>query len=165
MFAFLNNDDEACRTVYTIEQQRKIAELTGRMHAIEATLQHRTPDWQEKMAAWENGVRDDQPQWAVLELEHIGEKSQRYIHQKDGSLLAQGYAPTKFSQVFEGKTDLHKVTAFRLELLNDPDLPCNGPGRSIKGTCALSEFSVEVSAAGAADEKDEDQILRRQFRL
>ena len=28
-----------------------------------------------------------------LDLEHIGEKSQRYIHQKDGSLLAQMGAP------------------------------------------------------------------------
>ena len=37
MFAFLNNDNEACRTVYTAEQQRKIAELTGRIHAVEAS--------------------------------------------------------------------------------------------------------------------------------
>jgi hypothetical protein len=34
-------------------------------------------------------------------------------------------------------------------LLNDPNLPLNGPGRSFKGTCALSEFKVE-----AADPED-----------
>jgi len=34
------------------------------------------------------------------------------------------------------------------ELLNDPNLPCNGPGRSFMGTCALTEFSVEVEANG-----------------
>src|SRR5205823_302774 len=39
------------------------------------------------------------------------------------------------------------ITAFRLELLNDPNLPCNGPGRSFKGTCALTEFVVEVESA------------------
>ena len=44
-----------------------------------------------------------------------------------------------------------KHTAFRLELLTDPNLPCGGPGRSLKGTCALTEFSVE--AAPLADEK------------
>jgi hypothetical protein len=26
-----------------------------------------------------------------------------------------------------------EIRAFRLELLNDPNLPLNGPGRSIKG--------------------------------
>lgn len=148
MFAFLNNDNEACRTVYSAEQQLKIANLTGKMGKIEADLQQRTPDWQDRMADWEEKVRDDQPKWEVLELEHIGEKSQRYIHQQDGSLLAQGYAPTKFSQVFEGKPKPGRITAFRLELLNDPNLPCNGPGRSIKGTCALSEFSVTLGPSG-----------------
>ena len=32
------------------------------------------------------------------------------------------------------KTDVQNITAFRLELLNDPNLPLGGPGRSIKGT-------------------------------
>mgnify|MGYP003449205751 CR=1 FL=1 len=37
---------------------------------------------------------------------------------------------------------------FMLELLNDPNLPLGGPGRSIWGTLALSEFRLE---AGPAD--------------
>ena len=37
----------------------------------------------------------------------------------------------------------------RLELLNDPNLPLGGPGRSIYGTCALTEFRLE---AGPADD-------------
>src|SRR4029079_3486585 len=36
------------------------------------------------------------------------------------------------------------IRAFRLELLNDPNLPCGGPGRSIMGTCALTEFKVQL---------------------
>src|SRR5204863_8677045 len=39
------------------------------------------------------------------------------------------------------------ITAFRLELLNDPNLPYGGPGRSFMGTCALSEFNVEATDA------------------
>jgi hypothetical protein len=34
-----------------------------------------------------------------------------------------------------------------LELMNDPNLPLGGPGRSIKGTCALTEFEVEAAPA------------------
>ena len=41
--------------------------------------------------------------------------------------------------------DLPSIGAFRLEQLTDPDLPCRGPGRSIKGMSALSEFNVEAA--------------------
>src|SRR5207245_8333159 len=37
----------------------------------------------------------------------------------------------------------------RLELLTDPNLPLGGPGRSIKGTCALTEFAVDAAPADA----------------
>src|SRR5207244_11345918 len=49
------------------------------------------------------------------------------------------------------RTALEGVTAFRLELLNDPNLPLGGPGRSIKGTSALTEFEVEAAPADAPD--------------
>ena len=45
-----------------------------------------------------------------------------------------GYAPTKHTGKFTAKVDLPKITAFRLELLNDANLPAYGPGRSFKGT-------------------------------
>ncbi len=54
-----------------------------------------------------------------------------------------GYAPTKHTVHIKVNTDVKNVTAFRLELLNDPNLPRGGPGRSIQGTAALTEFSVE----------------------
>jgi hypothetical protein len=49
------------------------------------------------------------------------------------------------------RTDLQKITAFRLELLLDPNLPMGGPGRSLKGTCALTEFEVEAAPADAPE--------------
>ncbi len=146
LFAFLNNDHEAQRVVYTPDEQMKVGELVRKMREIEADLKHRDPEWEEKMAAWEKTVGTDQPEWHVLEIENAGDNSQRYIPRGDGSLIAQGYAPTKFTGSFRVKTDLNGISAFRLEYLTDPNLPANGPGRSFKGTCALSEFGVEVSA-------------------
>ena len=65
-----------------------------------------------------------------------------------------GYAPTKFGAVFQSQPlDLKGITAIRLELLNDPNLPCNGPGRSFMGTCALTEISVEAINAAKPTEK------------
>src|SRR5207247_9994010 len=52
-----------------------------------------------------------------------------------------------------GATPLKTITGFRLELLNDPNLPCNGPGRSFMGTCALSEFGVEIEAEKGKKQK------------
>src|SRR5207253_501600 len=49
---------------------------------------------------------------------------------------------------------------FRLELLNDANLPCNGPGRSFMGTCAVSEFVVEVESAKAAGKKDKVKFAK-----
>ncbi len=49
------------------------------------------------------------------------------------------------------KTDVENITGFRLELMNDPNLPLGGPGRSTKGTGALTEFEVEAAAEETPD--------------
>ena len=145
MFAFLNSDHEARPVVYTPEQQMKLAELHRGRTEMEEDLKHRAPDWEKQMAAWEVSVRNNQPEWIVLgALEQEGERSQRYEDKGDGSWLACGYAPTTMTQWFRTTNDLSGLTAFRLELLTDPNLPYGGPGRAFNGTCALSEFMVEA---------------------
>jgi len=154
LFAFLNNDHEARPVVYSPDQQMKVADLRRQLDEIEKDLQHRVPDWEKRMAAWEESVKNDQPEWIVLNnLDQEGDKSQRYEMFPDGSLLACGYAPTLFTQWFRVTNDLSGVTAFRLELLNDPSLPYGGPGRAFNGTCALSEFHVETTDLSAPTNK------------
>jgi hypothetical protein len=58
------------------------------------------------------------------------------------------------------KTDVQSITAFRLELLNDANLPLGGPGRSIKGTGALTEFEVEAAPAAAPDKITKIKIAK-----
>ena len=133
LFAFLNNDHEAQPVVYTPASScRRSPSCRGRSSEIEAGLRHTTPDWRERLAKWEETVKDDQPRWVVLTPTQVSEADTRFIPQQDGSLLAQGYAPTKFTYVFEATTDLAEITAFRLELLTDPNLPAQRPrdGRS-----------------------------------
>lgn len=157
LFAYLNNDHEAQRVVYTPEEQKTIADIRMKIGEIENELRRANPDWKERMAKWEESLKP-QPNWEVVRLSNLGDNSQRYIEQKDGSILCQGYAPTKFSTDMRGKPTLKKITGFRLELLNDPNLPCNGPGRSFMGTSALSEFSVD-----AADAKEPGKKTRIKF--
>ena len=84
-------------------------------------------------------------------VDDISTGGQKYFPQDDGSFLAQGYAPTKHNVKLTVKTDVQNITAFRLELMNDPNLPLGGPGRSLEGTCALTEFEVEAAPASAPD--------------
>jgi hypothetical protein len=147
MFAFLNSDHEANIAVYTPEDLQKRAEVLRRIKEIEVDLQHRHPDWQTRMAKWEAEARKNQPTWTVVQpiVDEISDGGQRYIPLEDGSFLAQGYAPTKHTVKMAVKTTMANIAAFRLELMTDPNLPLGGPGRSIKGTSALSEFEVRAA--------------------
>ncbi len=149
MFAFLNNANESCITVYTPAETMERATLLGKVREIEEGLRHPDPGWRQKMRTWEAGVRDGQPAWTVIrpEVDDISSGGQKYIPSADGSFLAQGYAPTKHKVKLTVNTELDAVTGFRLELLNDPNLPRNGPGRSVKGTAALTEFEIEAAPA------------------
>ncbi|MBL8176790.1 MAG: PSD1 domain-containing protein [Bryobacterales bacterium] len=147
LFAFLNNSHESNVAVYTPEEHQKRAELFRKIREMESGIQHRTPEWRERMADWESKVRGDQPEWIVVkpDIDDISTGGQKYLPQADGSLLAAGYAPTKHRAKFTIQTDVKNISAFRLELMNDPNLPLGGPGRSIKGTAALTEFDVEYA--------------------
>ena len=150
MFAFLNNAHETNITVYTPGEQMQRSEIFRQIREMEDELRHKTSDWKERMRAWEATAREGQPEWTVVrpEVDDISNGGQKYTPLADGSFRAEGYAPTKHKVKMTVKVPVEFITGFRLELLNDANLPRNGPGRSIKGTGALSEFEVE---AGPAD--------------
>jgi len=144
MFAFLNNDQEASKVAYLPNDLMKIAGLRRDMAEIENDLKHRTPDWQERMAQWEAAVKTNQPIWQTVVVTNIGDNGERYYPYADGSIRASSYAPTKWTAQFRGTNGLSTIGAFRLEQFTDPNLPCDGPGRSLKGMAALSQFNVEA---------------------
>jgi hypothetical protein len=144
MFAFLSNDHESSITAYTPDEQRIKADLVRQIREMEENVRHTNPDWATRMAAWEDSVRNDQPEWKTVEVRNAGDNGTRYYYYEDGSLRAASYAPTKWTASFRGTNELGSIGAFRLEQLTDPNLPCQGPGRSIKGMSALSEFNVEA---------------------
>ena len=162
MFAFLNDCHEANVAVYTPERQMRRAEIFRRIHEIEADLQHRAPDWQERLSQWESNVKGNQPEWTVVQplVEPDSSGGQKYIALDDGSLLCQGYAPTKHRAKLTVATGVRNITAFRLELLNHNDLPLGGPGRSIQGTGALTEFAVEAAPADHPEQVTKVKLVK-----
>lgn len=153
LFAFLNNAHEASIAVYTPDDQMRRTELLRQIAGIEAELQSRIPDWRERMQVWEDQVKQGQPEWIIVQptVDDASSGGQKHLPQSDGSLLAQGYAPTKHRVKMIARTNVPSIAAFRLELLNDPNLPLGGPGRSIRGTGALTEFEVEAASVATPD--------------
>jgi mono/diheme cytochrome c family protein len=147
LFAFLNNDDEPSRVVYTPDELKNIAEIRRKIAEAEARLQHANPTWRDRMDRWEaDRARAHQPKWTNVQapFEDISTGGQKYLLLPDGSFRAAGYAPTKHTGKFTVKVNLPRITAVKLELMNDSNLPASGPGRSRWGTCALTEFKLEA---------------------
>ncbi|HEY0705851.1 MAG TPA: PSD1 and planctomycete cytochrome C domain-containing protein [Polyangia bacterium] len=154
LFAFLNNDDEPMPPVFTPEEQKQRTAVLSQINALEQSLQAATPDWQAKMAAWEAQAKKGLPTWTVLQapFNETSLDGMKFLPQKDGSYLCQGFAATKSNAKVMLETD-KTVGAIQFELLTDPNLPRGGPGRSVKGTGALSEFEVQAAPKSDPDAK------------
>jgi hypothetical protein len=149
LFAFLNNTHEANVAVYTPAEQMQRSTIFQQIRDIEADLRHRTPDWRQRISAWEATVRPSS-NWEPIQptVDDISTGGQKYVMQPDASMVSAGYAPTKHKVKLTFTPKAPSIAAFRLELLNDPNLPLGGPGRSIYGTGALTEFEVELERPG-----------------
>ena len=151
MMAFINQTHEANIAVYTPEEEAKRTEIVRQTREIEGTLKRHKKDWAERMARWETSIATNQPSWTILpaKVDDISTGGERYLPMHDSSFLELGYAPTHHKVKMTVKTEERNITAFRLELLTDPELPRYGPGRSATGVAALSEFEVEAAPANA----------------
>lgn len=151
MFAFLNNDHESQPVVYTPAEQMLRADLLGKISGAENRLKEIAPDWESRMAAWENEVASgSRTEWTVIQpvVEDISTGGERYLPQKDGSFLCGGYQPTKHEVKMRIRTDVKNITAFRIDMMNDPNLPAGGPGRSHFGSFGVTEFKVDAGPEG-----------------
>lgn len=148
MFAFLNNDNEPWRVVYTASEQMRRSQVLSAVRGLEEKLKHERPGWEQRMEAWRKSIRP-QPKWTTLKFEDDPSGGEKALRQPDGSILAQGYAPTKSEVKFMVRQGAPlRIASFRLELMNDPNLPAYGPGRSQKGTAALTEFNATIKVDG-----------------
>jgi hypothetical protein len=65
--------------------------------------------------------------------------------QADKSILASGQNPTPESYTIQAHTAFKGITAVRLEVLTDPSLQQNGPGRATNGNFVLNNFQVQAA--------------------
>jgi hypothetical protein len=90
------------------------------------------------------------PQWTTAEVVEAKSKNGATLTtQPDGSVLAGGKAPPTDVYTIKVKTSLTAITAIRLEVLPDPSLPAQGPGRAPNGNLVLTNFKVEAKETGS----------------
>ncbi|XZE53795.1 PSD1 and planctomycete cytochrome C domain-containing protein [Planctomycetaceae bacterium SH139] len=152
LMAFLNSDHDANLPVYTAEQRQQRGAILSEIEGIEQELRAVKPDWKELASQWATSQLSDASTWTVVpaDWDENASGGQKFLDLGDGSLLAQGYAPTKSSPTFTLRLgpEALPLSGLRLELLTHPNLPHLGPGRSIFGTAALSEIRVRATPLG-----------------
>ena len=81
--------------------------------------------------------------WTVLRPAEIRSRGGATLKlQDDGSILASGPNVSGDVYTISGLGDLDKIAALRLEVLPDPSLPHNGPGRHSTGNFQLGAFRL-----------------------
>jgi hypothetical protein len=152
-YAFLNNDEEPEIEVPTEAEKMKRAEILKKVARIEDGLLAQHSDLQNRMAEWERNAQLDEGQWTVLtDTTASGTSGIKFERLLDDSFIARGDSPPQNVYYLKAKTDLNKITGFRLELLTDHTLPRGGPGRGTNGNLLLSEFTVEAAPRTQPDQ-------------
>ncbi len=141
--------------VPTPDQEGALRKLEAEIAKREGALETQTPALDVAEAAWRSQKRTVLESWHVLSAGKTSTESAAagrgkgalLTLQKDGSLLAQGPSPIKDSYTVAGRTTDGPIQAIRLEVLPDPSLPGQGPGRGPNGGFVLSEFKVTAAPA------------------
>ncbi|MEZ6132970.1 MAG: PSD1 and planctomycete cytochrome C domain-containing protein [Planctomycetaceae bacterium] len=157
MYAALNNFHEATATVFTEDQEQQRQNILAEVNTIETAIKQRIPDWQSRLDQWVSQQLSQRVHWTTIVPDDLPYEGQKFRLLPDGSILSESYAPTRTNTVFQIRAPAGRITAFRLDALQHPQLPRGGPGRSIYGTAALSEFEVKVAPT---DQPGQSQSVR-----
>jgi hypothetical protein len=146
LLAFLNDDYEAVMRVYTDEQREQIQTIEQEVFKLEEQLKGDHPDWEASFTAWQTAAKQAADEWSPLppiEPEWMGGLAHPEAL-SDHSVITLGFRPTVGDLVVMGETEATQIIALRFEALTHGDLPFGGPGRSPKGTFAVSDLAIEA---------------------
>ncbi len=154
MFAYLNNVSETSIAAYTPNEKITADDLLKQIGVIDQNIRKSSPEVEEKYQAWQREMLAlPRTEWEALELYQLGDSGQKFWPLEDKSIINMGYANTRGGESFTSSSDLTVIRSARLEVMNDPYLPMNGPGRSTRGTGALTEFNLRGGKDAAKTEK------------
>ncbi|HEY1784424.1 MAG TPA: DUF1549 domain-containing protein, partial [Pirellulales bacterium] len=124
-------------------QTAELARLNAEIAALDTQLAASTPELEQAQAAWERALAGGSGDWTVLRPTSATSKEGATLKTlDDASLLAGEKKVPADTYTVAADTDLAGITGIRLEVLPDPSLPAQGPGRADNGNFVLSELRV-----------------------
>ncbi|MFO1045083.1 MAG: PSD1 and planctomycete cytochrome C domain-containing protein [Planctomycetaceae bacterium] len=159
-FAVFNNGDEQSIVIpktpaeiaaYGPVKAAHDAQVAAALADLQAEQSRQTPAF----VAWEEKVRKEQmvaaaspiKPYLLEELRVTSDSEATFQQQKDGSTLVGGGNPDRVIYTITGRLSASEINSLRLDVLPDPSLPANGPGRVAHGNFVLSEMTAEVSSS------------------
>ena len=103
-----------------------------------------------RQAQWE-ATQNNPPIWTPTEIVSATAKAKdvKLNIQSGGIVLASGPVPNTDTYTVTAKTKLKGITGFRLEVLPDPSLGGQGPGRAPNGNFVLNQLKLAYKEEGA----------------
>ena len=143
-YDFLNQDCEPMLDVPNADQLARRAAIQSNARGAMDRL------WADasvkgRFESWLAGVRELPSIWKPIDAKEWHSQPMKFEKQEDLSLLGGGDVYN--SGVLRVWVDVpdQGITGFRLETLNDANLPFNGPGLTSKGDFLITEFTVEAT--------------------
>ena len=148
MYAFLNGVEETSIAALTKQEKIDTDALLAEIMAIDEMARKSSADVAPAFTKWQSEMLAlPRTEWHALELYQLGDSGQKYWPLPDKSVINMGYANTRGGESFTSSLEIPEIRSARLEVMNDPYLPMNGPGRSSRGTGALTEFVLNAGTA------------------
>ncbi|MCB1211356.1 MAG: DUF1553 domain-containing protein, partial [Verrucomicrobiales bacterium] len=159
LFSFFNNGDEVTRQAPTSPAEwaayektngaaaRSLIPLRKRLDIAKSNLPVKLPEWEKAIQARLATARQTQKTQTFAPLKIISTQSKgatQFAPQADGSVLATGKSPAQDTYTVSVQLPTGPITALQLEVLPDPSLPKQGPGRSSGGNFVLNEITARL---------------------
>jgi len=104
----------------------------------------RSKETRAAVVAWEATLGPAANAWLPLEMTATSEQGATLTRLDDGSIRSEAKRPERDSYRVTARVRRSAVTGVRLEVLTDPALPRQGPGRQDNGNLHLSEFRLHA---------------------
>ncbi len=125
------------------EQEQQLKNFDDQIAAAKAKLASPTEDLAAEQAKWETEVAGKQAHWTMLEPTDAQVAGESHLRNLGGGVLQDyGKAGARENYTITASTELKRITAIRLEAMDDDSLPAHGPGISPNGNFVLTEFRV-----------------------
>jgi mono/diheme cytochrome c family protein len=127
--------------------QDRVSWLHSRLDKLKKDLADAERKLPAEQQAWEKRMAGKTNVWTILNLTNaISTGGANFTNLPDQSLLATGVNPTYDTYLIDAETGLRSITAVLLEVLPDPTLPKNGPGRwGQTGNFILDELAMKAA--------------------